>query len=69
MKDIGWVGRDSQGEHPLTWTEVLSYSQATESVSEPWELRLMVRMSDAYLSGRVQGENPFSMHPSEIEEF
>lgn len=53
------------GETPLTWTEVWSYAQATEAVSEPWEMRLLIDMSRAWLNARTKGEEPASVSPAD----
>ncbi len=49
----------------MTWAEVWSYLKAAQVISEPWECRLLVEMSKAYLSGLIDGENMFSINPLE----
>ena len=49
----------------IQWAEVLAYSQATGSITEPWEITAMIDMSKAYLRGYAEGQSVTSIPPNE----
>ena len=56
------------GEQPLRWGDVLDYAQASGEISEPWEMRILVQMSKAYVDAKMHGKNPLSRSPLEQKE-
>jgi len=57
--------RESGAKEPLAWTEILAFSQASGTITENWELRIVRRMSEAYIRGLREGTNALSKHPRE----
>jgi hypothetical protein len=51
------------GEEPLGWSVVWAYAQAAEAVCEPWELRLLIDVSQGYMDARQKGEDPLARAP------
>ena len=45
------------GETPLEWPDIWAYMQATQAISEPWEARALIRMSQAYVDEKAAGSN------------
>jgi len=52
------------GERPLEWIDLWAYSQTTRAVTEPWEFEALIRMSRAYVEGKVKGANPLAKAPT-----
>lgn len=68
LKRIGFYSTFGEGRCVLTWAEIHAFAQATQAVSEPWEMEALRRMSGAYLGGLHRGENPFGIQPGEEPE-
>jgi len=67
--DVGWSMRGSDGtERPLTWTEIMDYARGVLTISDPWEIRTVFKMSSAYLAGKILGQNQFSKHPIDMRD-
>lgn len=49
----------------LSWADIAAYSRMTGELNEPWEARLIFRMSGAYIKGTKEGTDPFSIAPLE----
>lgn len=54
-------------EYPILWSELAAYAAATGELSEPWELRAVMRMSKAYTTERAQGDDPLRIPPVDRE--
>lgn len=52
-------------EVPLTWPDLLAYSQATGAVTSRDELVTLFEMSKAYAAGKIHGTQPAAMSPAE----
>lgn len=52
-------------EIPITWEALWSYAQATGALTEPWEFRIVMDMSLAYVAGKRAGEDPFCRPPTD----
>jgi hypothetical protein len=52
-------------ELPISWQELAAYAAATGELTEPWELRAVMRMSRAYTTERAQGDDPLRIPPVE----
>lgn len=59
------IGRLSIGFSlaPLTWAEIDAYARLTGEIKEPFEAKIIRRMSEAYLEGFRAGEDEFSIPP------
>jgi len=53
---MGWASNNGAGICALPWTEIKSYADATESLSEPWEFRCVREMSAAYVTEKSNDE-------------
>ena len=61
--DLGLTKASATGEFPLDWLDVWAYSQAAQTVSEPWEFRLLINMSRGYLRAKQDGEGLLAIPP------
>lgn len=67
---VGPVKAQPMGGHrALDYTDLYHYAAMTKSLSEPWEARTVVAMSEAYLRGLHEGESPFSIIPQDRDEY
>lgn len=65
-RDAGTCKRNAMGGLvALEWLDVWAYAQASGEVSEPWEMRAILDMSEAFVRGMREGENPRSRDPRE----
>ncbi|MDQ7776282.1 MAG: hypothetical protein Q4615_10515 [Paracoccus aminovorans] len=53
------------GWTPLPYFELRSYGKATGRLSTPWEYETVRAMSEAYVSGLVEGRDLLSIPPME----
>ena len=53
----------SQGEHALTWQELESWQRQCGVELEPWEVRFVKRLSEAYLSESHAARDPDAKAP------
>lgn len=49
LTDIGIVGSDGMGAVPLSWGEIAAWQHNMALALEPWERRLLRRLSVAYV--------------------
>ena len=63
FRAIGIGKASAMGMGPLEWVDIHAYSQATQRVTEPWELELLYEMSQAYFRELENGKNPFAKSP------
>jgi hypothetical protein len=63
MQALWDVGPCSHEGGPISWQELAAYASISESLSEPWELRAVMRMSKAYVAEKQQGKNPLRIAP------
>ena len=62
--DCGPVRHDGAGQRPIEWRDALAYATCTDAISEPWEFRVMCRMSLAYLQELQGGTDPLRIPPT-----
>jgi hypothetical protein len=60
------VGPEAKEGGPISWCELVAFSQGTGQVSEPWELEAVMSMSKSYYSGK-NDTNIHSIPPVERE--
>jgi len=65
LQDLGNYSVTEAGIDALTWLEIKSYADATGLVSEAWELQTVRAMSEAFVQGLREGEDPLSIPPTE----
>lgn len=53
------------GWTPLPYVEMRAYGEATGRLSTPWEYETLRAMSEAYVSGLVEGRDLLSIPPME----
>ena len=61
MSSIGPMGQDV----PLGWSDVFYYTRSTNSLTEQWEMRVLIDMSIEYCKFKTEGEDPFCIPPAE----
>lgn len=61
--EIGQATPVQGGLIPITWAEIQAWNEATKSKCEPWELKAIRVMSEAYCSGHALGRKPTSVAP------
>lgn len=66
--EVGPTSKSEMSEGPVSWTELLSYSDCAGTVSEPWEFKLLHKMSSAYLAAKIEGTDPLCIPPTERSE-
>lgn len=54
------------GQVPLSYTDILAFSQATNDITESWELQAVAEMSRAYLEGLAHGSKNVKNEPIDI---
>lgn len=69
--DVGPFSTDPQGEKPkpVSWSDLKDYFELTQPGFETWEPILIHKMSKAFCSGIVEGRDPFSIMPTERDEY
>ena len=63
MQALWDVGPTSGDGGPISWQELAAYASVSESLSEPWELRAVMRMSKAYVAEKQAGKDPLRIAP------
>jgi hypothetical protein len=63
MQALWDVGPTSGEGGPVSWQELSAYASISESLSEPWELRAVMKMSKAYVREKTAGTNPLRIAP------
>jgi len=53
------------GPRCVTWQEALAYSQASRTVTEPWEVAALVRLAEEFERGMQIGRSPFGIAPAD----
>ena len=48
---------------PILWQEIAAYAKVTGQISEPWELKAVMRMSRAYVTELQNGKDPLRIPP------
>ena len=66
LTELGLVGSNGMGAVPLSWAEIASWRQLTGVPIEPWEARLLRRLSAAYLAESRAAESETSPPPWRI---
>ncbi len=61
---VGWFQNSGLGIEPLSWSEILNFSQATGTKLEPWEAEQIRACSVAYVSGYRRGQRPMAVSPA-----
>jgi len=61
--ELGMVQSGLSGLLPLSWTEIDAFARLTKAFAEPWEARLIRRLSNAYLEGHRLGADPVGIPP------
>jgi hypothetical protein len=56
LMEAGPTSAAGMGEVPLTWADLLAYQQGTAQHFQPWELRLIRRLSGEYLSESIRAK-------------
>ncbi len=54
--EAGPTSAAGMGEIPLTWADLQAYQQGTAQHFQPWELRLIRRLSGEYLSESIRAK-------------
>lgn len=68
LSEMSFCSHDAMGGmNPLTWLEMGAYVKATRMSWTPADYRLVAIMSRAYITGRTEGEDLFSIAPSDRE--
>jgi hypothetical protein len=49
----------------LDWVDLAAYASLTMADIEPWEAKLLRKMSEAFVSGMNEGTSPFSIPPAD----
>jgi hypothetical protein len=49
----------------LDWVDIAAYASLTMADIEPWEAKLLRKMSEAFVSGMNEGTSPFSIPPAD----
>jgi hypothetical protein len=62
---MGMAQSTGMGIGPLAWSEIAAFAQSTCAISDPWELRAIRQMSEQYVAGLRQGEQPLVIPPAE----
>ena len=65
MQALWDVGPTNGDGGPISWQELAAYASISESLSEPWELRAVMRMSKAYVAEKQGGKDPLRIPPVE----
>lgn len=52
---------------PLPYSELEAFGRATSRLTTPWEYETARAMSEAYVSGLIEGRNVLSIPPVERE--
>lgn len=55
--EIGLTAGGGMGPAPLSWTEIVNWQIATKVALQPWEARLMRRLSVEYVAEGRRAEN------------
>lgn len=55
--EIGIVGTTGMGPIAITWQEIAAWSQCTGTALQPWEARLIRRLSVEYVSESRKAED------------
>lgn len=63
--DVGPTLPGFDGEVPLTFTEAKAFTDCAPELTEPWETRLLVFMSRAYLDEKRAGAAALARSPME----
>lgn len=63
--EVGPVESNGMGLAPLSWQEITAFASATNEISEPWELRALRSMSEAYLAELERGKNLLCIAPAD----
>jgi hypothetical protein len=63
MQALWDVGPTNGDGGPISWQELAAYASISESLSEPWELRAVMRMSKAYVTEKQAGKDPLRIPP------
>lgn len=53
------------GEVPVSWSEVDAYARNCPELTEPWEVQLLVQMSQQYLAEKAKGASVYTNSPLE----
>jgi hypothetical protein len=65
LQDLGRYQVTDSGRSALSWLEIGAYANATGLISEAWEMQIVREMSEAFVRGLSEGENPLSIPPAE----
>ena len=65
MMCMGPTRSNGMGEVPTDWDIILPFAQATERVSEPWEMETLADMCVGYCRAKEDGANPLAIAPVE----
>lgn len=59
LVEIGLTEANGMGMSPLSWREIMEWQRATGVTLDPWEARLIRRLSNEYIaeSRRAESEN------------
>jgi hypothetical protein len=55
------------GPSALDWGDLRNYDYFSAGGIEHWEAKLLIRMSEAFVSGMNEGESSFSIAPADRE--
>jgi len=65
MQALWNVGPTNGDGGSISWQELAAYASVSESLSEPWEFRAVMRMSKAYSAEKNGGKDPLRIPPVE----
>ena len=63
LMDAGPTLQTAAGESPLTHSELRAWQDNTSTVLQPWQASLIKRLSEEYLSQRIQSVDPHAPAP------
>lgn len=63
--EVGPVQSTGMGLGPLSWQEIMAFALATNEITEPWELRALRTMSEAYLAELDRGKSLLCIAPAD----
>jgi hypothetical protein len=66
LMEVGAIKSAAMGGFlALDWVDLAAYASLTMADIEPWEAKLLRKMSEAFVSGLNEGASPFSIPPAD----
>jgi hypothetical protein len=63
LTDLGFVENTGMGSAPIGWITLRAWQDLTGTPLQPWEARLIRKLSSLFISARSEGEDPLAQPP------